>query len=1049
MEGYWFEGKWMSPQLYFYVNLCKIEISTSKYSANKVLGSPFLRDLEWEKSYVLTEARGFSGFEGDEDITCLWEVDEINKMSDVDRRLYLATNTLPPEVYKKDGSFKMFVNPRLYLRRIHPENYGKALYYNQAKNVIDIEARGGGKDLIHSTLLHYADGTHKPISKVEIGDVIFGGDGKPTTVVDRTDFNDQMQYRVDFADGRSVTCGGGHLWAVYKNRKLMTLSLDDIKESYFTVRSTGVKDFKYAVPMNGVIMYAGEDPDIDPYYFGLWLGDGNSHNTGVTTMDSEIVDYLETVRIKEGMSTLNINTKPNNKASTYTITNGGKGGIGYSNPLKNKLRKLGVLKNKHIPKDVLHSSFEYRLAVLQGLMDSDGFCDGSHNELSTSYEGIQNTILLLLRGLGIKYNARVKKTKCKDTLRISLFTTLPLFRLSRKLDVKFEPSFHSLCRYEKTNIVDITPLRVEPSVCIGVDNDDHLFLVDDFVVTHNSYWGAGGMITHNFLFDGYTDYDVYLEAVRSSNDGQVTNTIVGAIEETYIADLLNKVEVMFNNLKGSQLFNGISHPSPLQKGFSGSFWSGKKRIKAEIEKNENGNKVMVGSGSAVYNKSFNNNHKAGNGKRTNLSVLEEVGFFSNLIESLGSMKDVTYSGISKFGTIYMFGTGGDMQGGSSEQARIVFNDPDQYDCLCFQDTWEETGYIGYFVPYQMTLNELKDDEGNTKWDIANKFVKDKRDKLSKGNSKKPLEAEMQNNPEVPSEAFLIKGSNIFPTADIAEQIRYVQSHQHNPLIKGQCGELAWANEKDKINIIWKPDLEGKLTPTHYGMKKEDDATGCIQIWEHPIEFGGQIPYGLYVAGTDPYDQDQSVSTKPSLGSTFIYKSYCSKEGVYEWPVAEYTARPATAKEHHENIRKLLLYYNAKDLYENERNSLKMHFEQKHSLYLLAKTPDILKSLINSNVDRHYGTHMTAQIKKELEIYTRDWLTEDAGDGKLNLHKVFSLGLLHELMYYNDEGNFDRVIAFMLTICHRNMNYHLKVKELKKQEPKDNFLQRGFKKEFIS
>jgi hypothetical protein len=145
-----------------------------------------------------------------------------------------------------------------------------------------------------------------------------------------------------------------------------------------------------------------------------------------------------------------------------------------------------------------------------------------------------------------------------------------------------------------------------------------------------------------------------------------------------------------------------------------------------------------------------------------------------------------------------------------------------------------------------------------------------------------------------------------------------------------------------------------------------------------------------------------------------------------------------------------MYYNAVDLYENERNTLKMHFSHKHSLHLLAKTPTMLKATEGSKVQRQYGIHMTAQIKDELEIYTRDWLLQEVGDGKLNLHKIYSPALLQELIYYNREGNFDRVIAFMLTICHRLMNHHIKVKEIKEEEQQmDPFLKRAFTTGFFN
>ena len=267
--------------------------------------------------------------------------------------------------------------------------------------------------------------------------------------------------------------------------------------------------------------------------------------------------------------------------------------------------------------------------------------------------------------------------------------------------------------------------------------------------------------------------------------------------------------------------------------------------------------------------------------------------------------------------------------------------------------------------------------------------------------------------------------------------------QQDAFVKGHCGELVFIQNEggEHAKLEWRPDVKNNLTPCGYRMKKTEDTQGCIQIWEHPQYVNGVVPSGLYLAGSDPYDQDQSTTS--SLGSTFIYKTFLDANGLCEMPVAEYTARPRTAEEHHENVRKLLMYYNAIDLYENERNSLKMHFSHKHSLYLLAKTPSILKATEGSKVERTFGIHMTEGIKDELEIYTRDWLLQDAGNGKLNLHKIYSIPLLEELINYNRIGNFDRVIAYMLVICNRLSNYNMKVSSIQENKIiEDAFLKRA-------
>jgi hypothetical protein len=697
MEGYWFEGKWMPGPLYFYINFCKIRLSENDRAKAKIVARPFLRDLEWEKAYVFMEARGFSGFEGDDEYTCLQEVQNLNLLSPEDRTFLLST--LPAQAFDKKGQLKKYVRARDYLRTIHSVNLGKPLFHNPAYNVIDIECRGSGK----------------------------------------------------------------------------------------------------------------------------------------------------------------------------------------------------------------------------------------------------------------------------------------------------------------------------------------------------SYWASGGMVLPTFLFDGGYDYEDLLQK-RKNKIEVTTDVLVGAIDGKYSKELLDKVALAMNNLPGSQTIGKLTYPCPLAKQWMGSWYSGKNHIESAYEVKVGGQWVKKGTGSKIHHRTFKDDAEAGNGIRTSLGVIEEVGFFNILKEALAQMKDTTYNGSFKYGSIYMFGTGGNMEGGKSEAAMEVFNSPKEYDCLVFQDVWEDTGDIGFFVPYELGLNEFKDSEGRTNMTQATKKVDKIRNDLQAGKSKLKLYKEMQNNPRVPSEAFLIKGANIFPTAELKDHMNWLLSNKQDAFVSGQCGELVW-KPGSTLDLYWKPDLTGKLNPCGYKMKPGEDTQGCIQIWEHPLKIEGQVPYGLYLAGTDPYDQDRAENTA-SLGSTFIYKTFYTADGIYEWPVAEYTARPGTAEEHHETLRKLLLYYNARDLYENERNTLKMHFSHKNSLYLLNKTPTILKATKGSTVDRSYGIHMTDTIKSELEIYTRDWLQTETGDGRLNLHKIYSVPLLKELIYYNKEGNFDRVIAFMLTILNRLQFLNHKVEEAVADKGMDPFLQRA-------
>jgi hypothetical protein len=542
-----------------------------------------------------------------------------------------------------------------------------------------------------------------------------------------------------------------------------------------------------------------------------------------------------------------------------------------------------------------------------------------------------------------------------------------------------------------------------------------------------SMYAGNGMINHNFLFDGATDYDVYLQAIKDKQPLS-SETLVGAIDAKYTKDLLSKSQLGLDNLPGAVKINGVYYPSPLSKQYRGTFAAGK-YVEAAYDIKLNGGWVTKGSRSKIHNRSFADNPLAGNGTGPNLVILEEMGFINNLIDILGALKDATYEGADKFGVIWMTGTGGQGEAAAISEAKEVFYNPEAFDCLKFDDIYEESSSIGYFVPYQMRLDEYRDSEGVIDQKSAMKDIMKKRDEIATSKNKKAMFAEMQNNPITHSEAFLVSSNSILPTAELKLHKNELRA---KPSSTSQCGELTWVSKGKGIDLSWHTD--NTFIPCHYGIKKDDDTTGCIEIWQHPQTQAGKIPYGLYVAGTDPYDQDGAASSA-SLGSTFILNTLTNKI------VAEYTARPRLAKTYYENVRKMLIYYGCKDMYENERNGIKMYFEQKNSLHLLSKTPDILKATEKSKVNRQYGIHMTDAIKKELMLMLRGWLLEEREDGTLNLHAIESIPLLDELINYNDTDNFDRFIAICLTLLNMNQNYKIKVEEVYKEITVDSFISR--------
>jgi len=532
-----------------------------------------------------------------------------------------------------------------------------------------------------------------------------------------------------------------------------------------------------------------------------------------------------------------------------------------------------------------------------------------------------------------------------------------------------------------------------------------------------SYSVAGGVAGHEFVFDGMKSYDP-----DSLNNTPSTEIVVGAGDAKYSGDILKKTQFGLDNLPGGIELGDKFYPSPFAKQYGGSWYSGKEVV-AEYKKKLGGTWKVMGSKSKIKHRTFKDNPFAANGTRPAVMVMEEIGMFNNLKSAHEASVECMKNGAYKFGSCMYLGTGGDMEGGGTVDARDMFYNPDVYDMIAFKDDWENKGKISYFVPAYKGLNQFKDKNGNTQVAYAKDYLDKFREKLKKGkNARSALDAELQNRPLVPSEVFLTRTGNLFPVADLLNRLAELEASQRERN-HDYIGELYIEASTKKVK--WKPNT--KLKPIYdFPVKASDDIAGCVIIHEMPYEDkDGDIPYGMYIAGTDPYDHDESTTS--SLGSTIVLNRLTNRV------VAEYTGRPETANQYYENVRKLLKFYNAKCLYENERKGLFQYLEHKHETFLLADQPEIIKDVVQkSKVSRQKGMHMSKPLKTYGEELIKMWLLEPyEADGLLNLHKIRSIGLLKELIAYNNYGNFDRAMAFMMVMYHSEEVKKIKVEKEKK------------------
>lgn len=423
------------------------------------------------------------------------------------------------------------------------------------------------------------------------------------------------------------------------------------------------------------------------------------------------------------------------------------------------------------------------------------------------------------------------------------------------------------------------------------------------------------------------------------------------------------------------------------------------------------------TGGLVYRRNFKDNKTAANGLSTRFAFIEEIGMFDNLIESYEAMKYCWREGNENFGFACLMGTGGDMDKGSIDAAKM-FSDPEAYDLLAFHDEQSPERLFGYFVPGYMSFNDFRDEQGNIKREAAIEAEKAEREKLKKSAQPDALYNRMQYSPLTWKEAFLKISANIFPVALIQQQIERIETDisLKNLGSKGYFDIFAG----NKVKFV--PD--NSLFEVEWPVKPAGNNKGCVVIYEHPYLINDSPPHTLYVAGQDPYAEDVAA-TSPSLGSCIIYKRIFDMNQSYNLVVAEYTGRPATSREFYEQVRRLLIYYNAKCLYESNIKGFKEYMEQMQCLQYIAYTPPELKDVMKDSVaQRVYGVHMSKPVKDYVLGLIRDWLMTQYAEGAFNVEKIYSVNLLKELMNYDDNLNFDRVIAFGLAIL-KNDSDHAK------------------------
>lgn len=336
-----------------------------------------------------------------------------------------------------------------------------------------------GKALEDSTPVLTTDGW-KRHGDLRPGMSVYGRDGKPKRILAVTGSTEQDLFDVTFPEGRVLRATSGHLWSGRRymhpkgdtsrwEHREMTLTTAEIAK-IAQMKSGRLRPFK--VWPHLPVGLPDADLPIEPYLLGFWLGDGRSRE-GIIAKGAIDRDHLLTlgheVKSRDGMCAVSVDG------------------------LTTALRLAGLRDNKHIPDIYLQASSEQRLALLQGLMDSDGYCNPRSGsiEFSNTNKAIIDGVLALLHleGVAPKVTTAIGHygdVQCKQYWRIQFRADRPMFRLARKA-VHQRPSTER--KDHRLSVIDVVPAGRGMAQCITVEGGEYL-AGRELTLTHNC--GSGG-----------------------------------------------------------------------------------------------------------------------------------------------------------------------------------------------------------------------------------------------------------------------------------------------------------------------------------------------------------------------------------------------------------------------------------------------------------------------------------------------------------------------------------------------------------------------------
>ena len=542
---------------------------------------------------------------------------------------------------------------------------------------------------------------------------------------------------------------------------------------------------------------------------------------------------------------------------------------------------------------------------------------------------------------------------------------------------------------------------------------------------------------------GYSYKNGWLVA-NKANLYRRSNSVVGAYDAASLFDdgTMNKVQNYLDFInkhtdwKKRRLHNTLEH---IQIGY---------RLK--------GQEPVFGFNSQIHTAVLKGNPGGMRGKDADLLLLEEAGKCPNMKEILDATLKSLSDGIYTTGLMIVFGTGGgdDNQWQGFED---LFYEAYTRNFIMFENNWDDdmlgTG-CGYFHGSFMNKPGLIDIHGNS--DIKGSMAFTLAEKAMVLHDPSKLNALEMEEPEKPSQAFSRASNNLFPAKELDEQLRRVM---RDPSLQGIGREGVFIQSDTKIKFLDRliaDDFQQSLIApiiNNFPVSPSDDLRGAWILWEQPYRdpATGLIPDNLYSAWNDPYGiskEKEFYSAKDSLGVCWLYENtnnFTPTKG--DRLIGCFVGRREDTEEYDDQMFLGVQYYNAKLLYENDRGDVFTNARKRGLLELLKNEPEFQyqKDLQKGGGGRKKGISIAGNAGRKTNgvVYLKNWLiqprgVDNNGNKVLNLHYIYDIGFLRELLKYDGKRNSDRTSAAIVGMfdIRETLHKHI-VPETGQQDEEDN------------